>query len=104
MIQKCSKTPKVATINEQHFSFNMNVSNQKQMHIKNGRYMCIVQALITLIALLLILFKYFIENYSNLKVKEFDLDTVTVGDWSVELEISDKQYDLFKNKFYKNQE
>ena len=45
---------------------------------------------------MLIFFKYYIENMSELNALKFDLDTVTVGDWSVELDISDEQYQTFK--------
>ena len=52
---------------------------------------------------MLIFFKYYIENMSELNALKFDLDTVTVGDWSVELDISDEQYQTFKKQCEQNE-
>ena len=65
--------------------------------------MCIISSLITLVALAIIMFSYYIENYCDLKAKQYDLDTVTVGDYSVEMDISDKQYQSYKNQYEQNE-
>ena len=59
--------------------------------------------MVTFIALALILFKYYLKNYTNVKEWRFDLETQTVDDWSIELPISKKQYSRFKLRFEENE-
>ena len=39
-------------------------------------------------AMTLILFKYYLKNYTHIKELRYDLETQTVDDWAVELSIS----------------
>ena len=63
-----------------------------------------VSSLITTIAFMLMLARYYLESFCGLQVLKYDLDTVTVGDWAVELDISDEQYQIFIDEFNRREE
>ena len=50
------------------------------------------------------LFKYYVKKYATIKELRYDLDTVTVDDFAVELEISIKQYKQFLKQYLKDDE
>ena len=66
--------------------------------------LCIISSFVALISLSLILFKYYVKETAINKELKYDLNTVTVDDFAVEMEISTKQNKQFLEQKYEPSE
>jgi hypothetical protein len=53
-----------------------------------------------LIGLFCITFVDYVKQYQANKYVDWDVKTITAGDYTVEFGIDDQAYDMFLNKFY----
>ena len=62
----------------------------------------IISSMIALIAVMLIIIIQSQLSYSDLEAKKFDLDSVTVGDFTIQMDISTDQFKHFQGNRFKD--